>query len=129
MHTINLTPSINKVKKVLSNDKKKEIRRSYYLWDYKLSRVDSFSSNIELQLIIERYAEQDVHFNRLIKVPEEILQIMGVKAAYIHVFRDVDPNAVLTEYCNQGKFQMDYCALTFRYWPVRCEITIIEVEF
>jgi len=122
-------PGINRVKQFLSDDKTDGVKHAYYVWDFNQNGVIVFDTQEQFQLNVDRYKAQNILFSKNVDVPDTTLQEMGVSTAIIHVFRDVDPNAVLTEFLMNGVVQLDYCGIAFGYMPARCEVAIIEVEF
>jgi hypothetical protein len=129
MHSISFLPGINRVKQFLSDDKTDGVKHAYYVWDYNQNGVIAFDTPALFQLNVDRYKSQNVLFSKKVAVPETTLQEMGVRSATIHVFRDINPNSVLTEFLKNGVVKLDYCGIAFGYVPAKCEVTIIEVEF
>ena len=128
MKLINLLPGINIVRQLLSDDKNNGVKHAYYVWDYNQNGVLAFDTEAQFQLNVERYKKQDVHFSKLLTVEAATQRSMGVTKATIHVFRDANPNSVLTEFEINGVVQLDYCGVAFGYMPASCEMTVIEIE-
>ena len=129
MKIVHFLPGINRVKQFLSDDKTDGVKHAYYVWDYNQNGVITFDTQALFQLNIDRYKAQNVLFSKNVAVTDATIRDMGVRTATIHVFRDVDPEVVLTEFVNDGVVQLDYCGIAFGYMPARCEVAIIEVEF
>jgi hypothetical protein len=128
--TINLLQAAIVIKNILAQERNSGITHAYYTWDATINAPVAFDTEEMFRINVANYALRGIHFAHTIEVDETTTTQMNVSKITINVFRDVDPNAILTNYVNvHGEFITDVFAMALGLFPADCQATIIEVTF
>jgi hypothetical protein len=128
--TVDLLQAAIVIKNFLEQEKNSGITHAYYTWDATINAPVAFDTEEIFHLNVANYALRGVHFTHTIEVDSTTTTRMNVSKMTIHVFRDEDLNAVLTNYINaHGEFITDVFAMALGFFPADCQATIIEVTF
>ena len=127
---IDINQASEMIAEILLAEKRDGIKHAYFTLDIMSNGPIIFDTTEMYHLNVADYKKLCIHHSKSIPASAKILKCMKVASAVIHVFRDKDPTAVLTNYINQrGEYQVDLLGVAFGYMPANCEFTVIEVTF